>query len=62
MPRAFLLSCGLLTYFYLIFLYCMTFMEEVDGLTPPRTFAVNTTSLVVSVILMRVSGSFSDCY
>jgi MHS family proline/betaine transporter-like MFS transporter len=60
MLRAFMLSCALLGYFYLVFVYFVTFMQQVDGLTAADAFVINTLSLIVSVILMPVFGLLSD--
>ena len=60
MLTAFMLSSGMLAYFYLIFVYLVTFMEQVDGLTPDSAFVINSVSLVVTAALMPVIGHLSD--
>jgi MHS family proline/betaine transporter-like MFS transporter len=60
MLRAFMLGCALLGYFYLVFVYFVTFVQQVDGLTPGDAFVINTLSLTVSILLMPVFGWLSD--
>jgi MHS family proline/betaine transporter-like MFS transporter len=60
MLRVFMLGCALLGYFYLAFVYFVTFVQQVDGLTAGDAFVINTLSLTVSVLLMPLFGWLSD--
>lgn len=58
--RGFLLSAGLLAYFYVVFVYFVTFAQEVDGLSLQSVFAISTTCLVASALLVPSFGYLSD--
>jgi MHS family proline/betaine transporter-like MFS transporter len=60
MLRGFLLSGALLAYFYILFVYFVTFASEVDGLAGFSIFTINTTSLLVCVLLVPLFGHLSD--
>jgi MHS family proline/betaine transporter-like MFS transporter len=62
MLRFFILASAMLGYFYLVFVYFVTFMQQVDGLTPGLAFTINTTTLVATVLMMPVFGWLSDLW
>jgi MHS family proline/betaine transporter-like MFS transporter len=62
MVRTFVLASAMLGYFYLVFVYFVTFMQQVDGLTPGHAFAINTITLVATVLMVPVFGWLSDLW
>jgi MHS family proline/betaine transporter-like MFS transporter len=60
MLRAFMLGCALLGYFYLAFVYFVTFMQQVDQLSGSDAFVINALSLTLCIGLMPVFGLLSD--
>ncbi|WP_332116435.1 MFS transporter [Azorhizobium caulinodans] len=45
---------------YTLFVYLVTYMEQVDGLSPGSALQVNTASMVVAVVLMPMFAALSD--
>lgn len=60
MLRSFLLSSAMLAYFYILFVYFVTFAGQVDGLAGPTIFTINTLSLVLCLVLVPVFSHLSD--
>lgn len=60
MLRGFLLSGAMLAYFYILFVYFVTFAGQVDGLAGGTIFAINTLSLLLCVLLIPLFGHLSD--
>lgn len=60
MVRGFLISSAVLAYFYILFVYFVTFASQVDGLPGPTVFAINTLSLLLCLVLMPVFSHLSD--
>lgn len=46
--------------FYLMFLYIVTWLQNVDGVAPARALEINTVSMVVLLPVMIASGWLSD--
>lgn len=60
MLRGFVLSGAMLAYFYILFVYFVTFAGEVDGLGGGSIFTINTLSLFLCVLLIPLFGHLSD--
>ncbi|GAB0116333.1 MFS transporter [Acidisoma sp. 7E03] len=60
MLRGFVLSAAMLAYFYILFVYFVTFASQVDGLPGPTVFTINTLSLVLCLVLMPIFSHLSD--
>lgn len=60
MLRGFLLSGAMLAYFYILFVYFVTFAGQVDGLPGGTIFTINTLSLLLCALLIPVFGHLSD--
>jgi MHS family proline/betaine transporter-like MFS transporter len=46
--------------FYLMFLYVVSWLQLVDGVAPARALAINTSSMVVLLMVMLAAGWLSD--
>ena len=46
--------------FYLVFVYLVSWLQLVDGIAPERALEVNTTSMVLLLPVMLLSGALSD--
>jgi MHS family proline/betaine transporter-like MFS transporter len=58
--RGFVMTMTPAVGFYLTFIYLITYMQRVDGLTLSNSLRINTLSMVVMLVLTPVAGWLSD--
>ena len=58
--RGFVMTITPAVGFYLTFIYLITYMQRVDGLTLSNSLRINTLSMVVMLVLTPVAGWLSD--
>lgn len=46
--------------FYLVFVYLVSWLELVDGISPAHSLAINTGSMLVLIPVMMIAGALSD--
>jgi MHS family proline/betaine transporter-like MFS transporter len=58
--RGFVIVIAIAVAFYLVFVYLATYLQEVDAITASRALAINTFTMLVTLVLTPLFGILSD--